>query len=188
MVSVAGMLRTQVEAVLERKDTWAGVLASTSVVAMLSMTLRPLKATAKRWRISMSLSAWEQQALDSIRDGLATSDPTLVAWLGMFTRLASGEDMPAGEKIQADSGRATRRSRPNPRYPRRGEVPVHAHWMYQRLGLQRAAVLLWLVITLALIAVALAFNRDGTPGACTGTWATFCNSTSSTTKSAHGIP
>ena len=37
-----------------------------------------------------SLSAWEQQALNSIKDGLASSDPTLVARLAIFTRLASG--------------------------------------------------------------------------------------------------
>jgi hypothetical protein len=129
----------------------------------------------------MSLSAWEQQALDSIKDGLASSDPTLVGRLTIFTRLASGEEMPAREKIQAGSGRVS--------YPNsRGEVPGHAHRMYQRLGLQRAAVLLWLVITLALIAVALVFNRDGTPGACTGTWTTFCNSASSAPKWAQGIP
>jgi len=133
----------------------------------------------------MSLNAWEQRALESIKDGLVGSDPTLVARLAIFTRLASGEDMPTGERIQVGSERV---SRPDSRHPRRGEVPPHAHWMYQRLGLQRAAVLLWLVITLALIAVALAFNRNGTPGACTGTWASFCNSASSAPKSAQGIP
>ena len=37
----------------------------------------------------MSLSAWEQQVLDSIKDDLAGSDPRLVALLDTFTRLAS---------------------------------------------------------------------------------------------------
>ena len=46
----------------------------------------------------MSLSAWEQQALDSIKDGLASADPTLVARLTILTRLASGEEMPARER------------------------------------------------------------------------------------------
>ena len=54
----------------------------------------------------MSLSAWEQQALDSIKDGLASSDPTLAARLAIFTRLASDEEMPAREKIQVGSRRA----------------------------------------------------------------------------------
>ena len=49
----------------------------------------------------MSLSAWEQDALDSIKDRLASSDPALVARLTIFARLASGEEMPAREKIQA---------------------------------------------------------------------------------------
>jgi len=37
----------------------------------------------------MSLSAWEQDALNSIKNGLADSDPALAARLAMFTRLAS---------------------------------------------------------------------------------------------------
>ena len=49
----------------------------------------------------MGLSSWEQDALDSIKDRLASSDPTLVARLNIFARLASGEEMPAREKIRA---------------------------------------------------------------------------------------
>ena len=58
----------------------------------------------------MSLSAWEQQAMDSIKEGLAGSDPMLVARLAIFTRLASSEEMPPRERIQAGS-RAVRRCR-----------------------------------------------------------------------------
>jgi hypothetical protein len=101
----------------------------------------------------MSVSAWEKQALDSIKDSLACSDPTLVARLTIFTRLASGEEMPAREKIHVGSGRVVRRS---------------------RLGLQQAVMLLWLVTTVALIAVALAYHRGGSQGTCTGSWATLC--------------
>ncbi len=104
----------------------------------------------------MSMSAWEQKALDSIRDDLASSDPTLVARLTMFTRLASGEEMPAREKVQVGSQPAT---------PRRVD---------QRLGLRGAMLLLvWFVTTVALITVALASNR-GSQGTCSGSWATFC--------------
>ena len=60
----------------------------------------------------MSLSAWEQQALDSIKNGLASSDPTLVARLSMFARLASDEEMPPREKIQVGSRRAALRPPP----------------------------------------------------------------------------
>src|SRR5256885_16044809 len=76
----------------------------------------------------MSLSAWEQDALDSIKNGLADSDPALVARLALFTRLSSGEDMPVREKLQAVKRRVARRRRR----------------MYQRLGVGRALALVWL--------------------------------------------
>ena len=124
----------------------------------------------------MSLSAREQQALDSIKDRLASSDPTLVARLTIFARLASGEEMPAREKIQASPREAVRRSRP---------APVRTG----RLGLQQTVPpLLWLVTTLVLIAVALVYNHGGRQGTCTGSRATFCTGTVSAAKSASGIP
>jgi hypothetical protein len=119
-----------------------------------------------------SLSAWEQQVLNSIKDGLASSDPTLVARLAIFTRLASGEQMPAGEKIHVGSQLAVLRSGPEPRHTRRQEV---------------VPPLLWLVTTVALIVVALVCNRGGSPGTCTGSWATFCTSATSAAHSAPGI-
>ena len=109
----------------------------------------------------MSLSAWEQQALDSIKDGLASSDPTLVARLSMFARLASGEEMPAARRSR--SARGELRSGPLPR----------CAW---RWGLQGAALLLWLVTTIALIAVALVYSREGSHDTCTGTLVSFCSS------------
>jgi hypothetical protein len=39
--------------------------------------------------------------------------------------------------------------------------------MYQRLGIQRTALLLWLLTTAALIAVALALNAGGDHRTCT---------------------
>jgi hypothetical protein len=48
----------------------------------------------------MSLSAREQQALNSIRDGLAGSDPELATLLATFTEQASGEEMPPRENIR----------------------------------------------------------------------------------------
>ena len=49
----------------------------------------------------MSLSAWEQRNLHSIKDGLAGSDPGLATLLATFNQLASGEEMPALEEIRA---------------------------------------------------------------------------------------
>ena len=127
----------------------------------------------------MSLSTWEQQALDSIKDDLASCEPALVARLTIFTRLASGEEMPAREKIHVDSRRAVRRSRPEPRHTRRA---------YRRLGLQQAVMLLWLVTTVALIAIALACNHGGSQGTCTGSLATSCTGATSAPHSVLGIP
>jgi len=120
----------------------------------------------------MSLNAWEQQALDSIKAGLASSDPTLVARLAMFTRLASGEEMPAREKLQAGS----RRTSPGSRNPRRARLR------------QAVPPLLWLVITFALIAVALAYNRSDSRGTCSGSWVTLCSDGTSASGSISGSP
>ena len=60
----------------------------------------------------MSLSASEQQALDSIEATLTSSDPKLAALLAIFVRLASGEEMPVREAMHKGAqpgriGRAT---------------------------------------------------------------------------------
>ena len=109
----------------------------------------------------MSLSAWEQQALNSIKDGLADSDPELVALLTTFTELASGQEMPAREKI------------PNPAL-RRGNVRRPARKLFPRLSLQQTMLLLWLTVTIALIAIALVLNRDSRNGPCPESWGVAC--------------
>ena len=120
----------------------------------------------------MSLSPWEQHALDSIRSGLADSDPALAARLAMFTRLASAEDMPVREKIQAVKlGVARRRRR-----------------LYHRLGMGRAMALLWLVTTLALVTAAVASSRVRGPGMCTGSWGSLCGHAAGAPQAARPIP
>jgi hypothetical protein len=106
----------------------------------------------------MSLSAWEQQALDSIKKELAGSDAGLAALLSAFTRLASDEEMPEREQIRGS---------------RRALRPFHrARWrsslrrVFRRLGNQRAAVLLWLLASAALLAAALALNVGSGRGTC----------------------
>ena len=44
----------------------------------------------------MSLTQPETQALGAIADGLAGADPRLASMLTIFSRLAAGEEMPAG--------------------------------------------------------------------------------------------
>ena len=83
----------------------------------------------------MSLNKPEMQALSWIEDGLAGSDPRLASMLNIFGRLAAGEEMPERENIR---GRR----------------------LYPRLGLQQA-MLLWVVITAGILAVALVLNTSG---------------------------
>ena len=123
----------------------------------------------------MSLSAWEQDVLDSIRDGLAGSDPALAARLVMFTRLASGEAMPVRDKLQVISQRVARRGA---RRSRR---------LYQRLNLGRAMLLVWLVTTLALIAAALATSR-ASAGTCAGSTFASCRDATSAPQAARPFP
>jgi Protein of unknown function (DUF3040) len=106
----------------------------------------------------MSLSAREQQALDSIEDELAGSDPKLASLLAKFARHASGQEMPPREKI------------PNPAL-RRGNVRRPARRLFPRLSLQQTMLLLWLTVTIALIAIALVLNCNGP---CPESWAVAC--------------
>jgi len=103
----------------------------------------------------MSLSAREQHALDSIKEGLARSDPQLATLLATFTELVCGEDMPMCETIHAGSWRALghRRRRPTSKSHR------HAGSMHQRPGLQGAALLM--LITATLIVIGVVFGRSG---------------------------
>lgn len=90
----------------------------------------------------MSLSARDRQALDEIEAELAGDAPKLASMLTAFTRLAAGENMPAPETI---------------RWP--------GHRLAKRILTSRnASLALWLLVTVALIAMAAAFNLGG-PGA-----------------------
>jgi hypothetical protein len=118
----------------------------------------------------MSLNAWEQQVLDSIKHGLTGSDPDLAALLSAFNRLESDEDMPDTENIQAGPRRALRRLR-------RARRRATFRRVCQRLGFQRTAVLLWLLTTVALVAVALALNDGGDHAPCVGWAGAVCTAT-----------
>jgi hypothetical protein len=127
----------------------------------------------------MSPDAWEQRALDSIRDGLAGSDPRLAALLGTFTRLASGEKMPVREELPERPLRAVRRSRKR-RHSRRGP----SRRFGRRLGVERVALLLWLLITVGLITTAVTLSRSGSQSACIERWPGIC----AEAAPAHGSP
>ena len=122
----------------------------------------------------MSLSAWEQQALDSIKDGLAGTDPKLAALLATFDRLASGEGMPAREKVQAGRRRGAHRPRRKRQYPRCGTVRRHVRRTCARPGFQQIALLLCLLATVGLTTVALALSRTDSRDTCTTPWPAVC--------------
>ncbi len=130
----------------------------------------------------MSLSAWEQQALDYITDDLTGSDPALTQLLASFTELAAGEEMPALEKIRAGSRRPICRPRRRRSF-RRGSVGRGVRSILRRLGFRWTALLLWVVISGALIAVGLVLgNGSGQAGTCTVAWPAVC----ATATPAHG--
>lgn len=120
----------------------------------------------------MSLSAREQQTLESIKERLAQSDPRLAAMLATFTRLASGEEMPVREKIRAGSLRAAghRRRRPS------SKSCQPAGLMYERPGFQRAVLLVYLLITAALVVTGVALSRSGGHIECPSLLAVPCAS------------
>jgi hypothetical protein len=113
----------------------------------------------------MDLSAREKQVLRSIEGGLAESDPGLVAKLAKLSRLMPDADMPAAGRGRAGSrvgGRARR---------------------YSRLG--PAMLALWLAMTCALIATAVALSHGSAHRACTGLVAVQCASRS---PAGHVVP
>jgi len=125
----------------------------------------------------MSFTELERQALGSIEDGLAGSDPRLASMLSIFSRLAAGEEMPTREKIRIRRGRpAARRPRHARRHPRRVIALPQARRLYPRLGRQQAMPLLWAVITAALLAIALILNTSGHNAPCTRSMGTACPS------------
>ena len=126
----------------------------------------------------MSLSGWEEQTLDSIKDELTDSDPKLVKLLTAFTQLASGEAMPVRDKLRAGSQRLTRYSPRKRRCCQTGACRNSTR-MGRRLGLENALMLVWLVITVSLITVALVLGRSGSQETaiqtCAGSWPAACS-------------
>jgi hypothetical protein len=127
----------------------------------------------------MSLSAWEQQTLDSIKEGLAGSDPQLAALLSAFARLASAEEMPVQETIPAGSRRTLRwalriRTPRKLRHRCQAGTCGHPRPMLGRVKLQWVVLLLWLVITVVMVTVVLTISHGGGQETCTGSWSTLC--------------
>jgi Protein of unknown function (DUF3040) len=107
----------------------------------------------------MSLSAQEQQVLDSIGHKLSVSDPELASLLTTFTRLTAGEDMPAREKTQARAGWAGHRLRRH----RRRRLGDMAHPPAARprrlLAWQGASLVLGILFAAAVVVGAMAVTH-----------------------------
>jgi hypothetical protein len=128
----------------------------------------------------MSLSAREEQALECIADRLGGSDPALTAMLATFTRLTSGEEMPAREQVQNAQRRsgARRLGLPGTRRPKAGPVA------------RRRSTILWLptvvmLVVGALIAVTAGLTGTAGRGACTRSLGLTCVSPVRTRLPAH---
>src|SRR5215470_11507577 len=99
--------------------------------------------------MTMSLSQSETQALGTIADGLAGSDPRLASMLTIFSQLAAGEEMPAREKTRVRRRRPAVLRPRRARYPRRAMAFPHPGRRYARLGWQQAMPVLGAVISAA---------------------------------------
>lgn len=104
----------------------------------------------------MSLSAHEQQKLDSIEGEIAGSSPALASLFATFGRLTAGEEVPAREQIRAGRRPRGRQGPPVPGTFRRSGSPA----MHPGLVL----VLLWLTVAVALVASVLVISGGGGKG------------------------
>ena len=104
----------------------------------------------------MSLSASEQQALDSIGATLTSSEPKLASMLAIFARLASGEEMPVRERVRIHRRlQVTRGSQRKQRCSRPDKAGRHMRSGFRSLGWRRAALMMCLLAFGGLIAVSV---------------------------------
>lgn len=120
---------------------------------------------------AVGLSTGEQRALSCIADELAASDPKLASMLGVFNRLSSGEEMPAGKRTGGSQQREAGHSHRTRRHARNRRLQpriVKAAW----------PLLTWILISAVLITVAIVLSHigHGSDGRwrCPQVWPTTC--------------
>lgn len=104
----------------------------------------------------VSLSARDRQALEEIEEELGGSDPRFAAKLSAFSRLTDDGEMPARERIRAGRRRAAGRAL---LFPVGGERPRRSVFMW-------ISVTIWLVISAALLSVALVLSHTAGTASC----------------------
>ena len=108
----------------------------------------------------MSLSASEQQVLDSIEATLTSSAPKLASLLAIFGRLASGEEMPVRERVRIHRRlQVTRGWQRKQRCSRPDKAMAHAQWTPEP-GWRRAALVMCLLAFAWLIAVSVIISHS----------------------------
>lgn len=119
----------------------------------------------------MSLNSRDRQTLSQIEEDLAWSDPRFAARLSAFSRMANGEGMPARERIRQRIG------------PFSG-----GRWWLRWTG---GAWIVWLVISMALLTVAIVLSHSGPAYGCAQWQGLSCTQRSAPTappaSGGHGV-
>jgi hypothetical protein len=123
----------------------------------------------------VSLSAHDRRELGAIEQELAASDPQLVAMLSTFSRLTADEAMPGRERIPAGEPPTVTQAAFGlfPHRPGRRVPPGPARQRLVRLA-RLSPVAVWLVISAALITVAVLLSHSGGNGTCVRVLSTAC--------------
>jgi hypothetical protein len=104
----------------------------------------------------VSLSSHDRNVLAWISADLTGSDPDLAAMLGTFAQLTAADEMPAREQLRS-------------RWPRASRWPP----AWRRPGPAQILIMVWLLITAAMVTVAVTLSGTGT-ARCNPLWARAC--------------
>lgn len=109
----------------------------------------------------MNLNARERQALSTIEGGLAESDPDLLAKFATLTRLMAPKDRPAAEPSTVSRRHVVVTSLAGCvlQPPRHSRTRARSRW-------GSAVLALWLTVSCALIAIAVALSHPTSGGKC----------------------
>lgn len=119
----------------------------------------------------MSLNSRERRALTAIEQSLSATAPELESLLAMFNRLVEGEAMPVRRRNRRRLPPAARGRRSRPRRATGPYGRASGFCALERFS--HACVVLWLAVSAALVAVAVALSGVG-PRACPVSWASGC--------------